>query len=490
MDRGLQLPPRPGCAGLAGSALLFLRTFALVSRDTTQRSGRLLGPGFPSAAHAARCACLGVGLLLTLAGCHGGAQTDIVERELRWQEDQIYAMEDYLEQYQQLLCEYRAENAALKRQMARRQLALRRSDSTRDRNESAPRRTRQRTHGDSIPLPNVPSLDQTMPELKTPPRNSGANQPVENGPNLEFRSVKRQPKAAVRRTNLEEPDESSESITPLAEPTETAALEPPGSIRHVALQGDVLPDDGQSGPRLLVDVAPLSASGRQAAFEGELSLMVLDAAGKKQRGIARWDFSPDDLAQLIDQEASEPMQFPLQLPADTPTDRPIQLWVRLVPEGGEKVLTHVELDLRQAGRFASDRPRLMVAEQTGAVTDGPDLGQRIAASDDTNMSLGEWDGWHVARPGQPVKIDARDGRPDTRWRKATQPIPQVENHSRPVRPRSREDNKKQTEPIPTEPPAPERLAEAIEPPAWSPERDTDAEPASADVSAPVWSPER
>ena len=52
-------------------------------------------------------------LAIALAGCQSGGQSDLVTRELRMQEDQIYAMEDYLSQYQQLLCELRAENARL-----------------------------------------------------------------------------------------------------------------------------------------------------------------------------------------------------------------------------------------------------------------------------------------------------------------------------------------------------------------------------------------
>ena len=34
------------------------------------------------------------------------------------QEDQIYSMQDYIHQYQQLVCQYRNENASLKRQLS------------------------------------------------------------------------------------------------------------------------------------------------------------------------------------------------------------------------------------------------------------------------------------------------------------------------------------------------------------------------------------
>ena len=55
---------------------------------------------------------------MLLAGCQSGAQFDQVARELRMQEDQLYALEDYLEEYQRLVCKYRSENASLKRQLA------------------------------------------------------------------------------------------------------------------------------------------------------------------------------------------------------------------------------------------------------------------------------------------------------------------------------------------------------------------------------------
>ena len=45
-----------------------------------------------------------------LSGCHGGPKTDVIERELRWQEDQIYALEDYLLEDQAKVRRLRCEN--------------------------------------------------------------------------------------------------------------------------------------------------------------------------------------------------------------------------------------------------------------------------------------------------------------------------------------------------------------------------------------------
>lgn len=61
-------------------------------------------------------ACLAAACALT--GCrHGGVASDMMERELRHQEDHIYELKDHLEQYQALLDSCRRENRALKRRL-------------------------------------------------------------------------------------------------------------------------------------------------------------------------------------------------------------------------------------------------------------------------------------------------------------------------------------------------------------------------------------
>ena len=51
-------------------------------------------------------------------GCQNNSERDIIARDRRMQEDQIYAMQDYVQQYQQLVCRYRSENASLRRQLS------------------------------------------------------------------------------------------------------------------------------------------------------------------------------------------------------------------------------------------------------------------------------------------------------------------------------------------------------------------------------------
>jgi hypothetical protein len=442
---------------------------------------------------AGRLVLVGVWLTLALAGCHGGAQSDIVERELRWQEDQIYAMEDYISDYQQLLCQYRSENSALKRQLGyghqkeNPERQIRRDDQRIQDTEEIIREFDQ-----PAIQPGVPSLMDTLPG------GSGASQRQEFGPDLEFRPARRST-PGVRRTVLEQrldqPQEQLEESWPEADSLaldEAFAVElqqvpeeaddSPEPLQHVVVRGDVLPpDDDQTGPRLLVNVEPLGGSGGPAEFAGGLSLMILDTSGEKPRGIARWDFSPEQLTELLGEELGPTMEFPLQLPADTPTDLPLQIWVRLVPADGEKVLAHSILDLQQPGPFSSVRPQPIVLQQE-VVQSEP---RAEVENEPVTFSMGDWNGWQVARPDQ-LGDDSANRRPsESRWRKATQPIPTMVNQGRPVVVAATESN-------PTGEDRVARRAKAtdVKPPAWSPDRSGDSVKPSADVSPPAWSPER
>src|SRR4051794_12383632 len=111
----------------------------------------------------AKIARLGGAALLAVcvAGCQSNAERDLVARDRRMQEDQMWAMQDYLQQYQQLICRFRSENASL-----RRQLNVEHGGAVVD--------------GESLPGPGVPSNPPVLnrapdlPDLS--PRSSGNKQ--------------------------------------------------------------------------------------------------------------------------------------------------------------------------------------------------------------------------------------------------------------------------------------------------------------------------
>ena len=321
---------------------------------------------------------------------------------MRQQEDKIYALEDYLTDYQQLLCNARAENTMLKRQLGEGPICNGEPSDRGAPAEPAPAAAPPPPGAGSpsvkpkVTVPAVPPLDYHAPAVP-PPEDQSANEPAGG----------------------------EQDVQPAA-----AAIEVVGQrATAVVLRGEVRLDDGASGPRVLVQVEPVAEAGGPAEFHGSLSLLVLDpAAPEKQQQLARWDFEPEELSSQAKPNAQGAVyEFPLQLPAEVPTKRPLELWVRLVPEDGEKLLAQSTLDLSRPGRFASAevasrQVRPHVTHVAAAeLTAEPD--RRPAAHTD-GVAVRQ-SGWQTALPGQPAKPQA-DGKPDSEWKTATRPVPEVE----------------------------------------------------------------
>jgi hypothetical protein len=120
--------------------------------------------------------CL-AGVLPFLSGCQSGAQSDLIARELRMQEDKIYAQQDYLDQYQQLICKYRAENIALKRMLADHNPG----EAPRHRDPTTGEPASARGRAAPTEAPAIPPLPPTRPsepaDLQIPPLDATKRQP-------------------------------------------------------------------------------------------------------------------------------------------------------------------------------------------------------------------------------------------------------------------------------------------------------------------------
>ena len=263
------------------------------------------------------------------------------------QEDQLYAMEDYISQYQQLVCKYRSENAALRRQMA--------GDSYEGDVDELPR-----------PGPSVrPSNERRGPTFRAPqtPRRSGETSEgtqieVPEVPPLEG-STSTQDKYEVATASYERhqscPTRSAAKSVAVEEPATDQSSTADQSSKAVSLRGEVIANDSGGGPRLMVDVERLDPSGTSAQFNGTLSLLLLERGQENvPQNLARWDFSVDDIRAAAEPSAGEHvMRFYLELPAEPTTGNPTEIWVRLLPRDGAKLLAHAEIDLRHPGDFAS-----------------------------------------------------------------------------------------------------------------------------------------
>jgi hypothetical protein len=311
--------------------------------------------------------CCAICAPLLIAGCQSGAQYDQAARELRVQEDHLYAMEDYLAQYQQLLCKYRSENAALRRQLAERGFTPSGSPS-RDRSMVAP----PTTDGPDIEVPEIPPINRTPTQ---PP--------------------------------LEAPD-----IPPLGETT---------SVDSVMLRGEVIANDEGGGPRLVIDVEPRDAAGQPAVYDGALSLMLVepnDDTGPMK--LARWDYRPEDV-QATDMSGGR-IQFHVEVPEDTPLPASSELWVQLLPREGDRIVTHADIDLQQPSSFASqdvESPYEVAANEHPVIAAVYNEGSELPPVESEVLDAG----WSIARPNEPAGIagaaDAEE------WRATSEPPPEA-----------------------------------------------------------------
>jgi hypothetical protein len=384
-----------------------------------------------------------------VAGCQSGAQQDLIARELRMHEDQIYAMEDYLTQYQQLVCKYRSENEALRRRLA---------DEYYDGDAlPAPRQT-PRTGGGRTAPPSGTSI-----EIRETPGREGQQAPpreieieVPDVPPLEgSTSDESTSQEIVRAVHLESRvtgagaaaiDEaaSGQAASAAGKPHPKSSIKPTGMARAqkivaqspppLRLHGEVHASQAGGGPRFVVNVEPLDEL-ETGPFEGEASLMLL--APKKprhQQRLARWDFGGEDVKTAREDAGDDhALRFYLELPATTPIDPSTELWVRLVPRDGEKLLAHTKVDLSLPGRFASSTASGM-NEMTGRLGQGPGMSREsrvdapgappIRTQDGDTASLLEGD-WSIARPGQPANLPRAEELLMGGWRTSSEPIAEI-----------------------------------------------------------------
>jgi hypothetical protein len=413
-------------------------------------------------------------------GCRSGAQSDIVEREMRQQEDQIYALQDDLSNYQQLVCQYRSENEALKQQLAECPTAKTTPAAKPAVNNDAGRSRLKQSPQTPIP-PSIKSKGPQLGEPETPP----------GVPKLELGEPEVPP--LKDSSAIESPIFHFVSYEAAADYSEDAASTPQNTAEprksliatdlpeQVVLRGQIVRDEGAAGPRILAHVEPRLSSGQPVAFRGPMSLMVLDPNREGHAAsIARWDFGTEDLGQAAVRTAEgTTLEFPLQLPPEAPTDRPVELWARLLRVDGQKLLAHATIDLSRPGQFCSAVPTsLPTVAHTVQIVDSS------APSAETPAAVVRKTDWQVARPDGPLNQVTNQNEARSEWRTATQPIPFVPPAveriaspqpviSSPARPKSTF----RTEPAEKRP---TQIA-----PDWSPERTEHAA-----TAVPVWSPLR
>ena len=358
------------------------------------------------------------------------------------QEDQIYSMQDYIHQYQQLVCQYRNENASLKRQLSQGY-----SGSEPDAAEPQPIPSRRASPAPPAikPAPQfeppvTPGVKQAQPpeqqiEIDVPPLKQSSANNDDSGTGAQETEVATQVESEshVLQASYEEPVPNTEpQQTPPDGAFASATVVSPQTshdapTQDILVSGEVVENDAGGGPRMAIDVTPFDESGRVQPFEGNVSLMILapDANGKKQ-SVGRWDFKPKEVQASVDPNANEPtMRFHVEVPAGTPFGKATELWVRLVPIEGPKQLAHANVDLTRPGVFSSQTNKIWKSEETVLAASYEEPVESAEPAIESMAPSGTLvEGiWATATPNRPANLTQDLASPTQGWRTSSQPIP-------------------------------------------------------------------
>lgn len=331
-----------------------------------------------------RAAAALVGLMAAgggLVGCqsHQQANRDIYYRELRLQEDEIYRLEDCIQEYQSLIRGYRIEIDQLKSQLAESPAERGPAGATSEPRDSDNGRSLLDSPGafrsperiddadDDAPDITPPLIDMGEPTDAPPPLEPPpAIEPLDDRPPLIETPLPLDPSTRNQRYETL----PSPGVTPLddaphwdneAPATSAIDSQPLGSMK---IRGYAGPEIETGEATLVALIRPASTTGQPSRFNGGVTLLLVDASADNARQkLARWDFSAEEVAEYWRTDTREPvLDLAVVLPQDTPMDREVELWLRAEDDHGASVTEKTVLVLGkladvQTAKFAmADEP--------------------------------------------------------------------------------------------------------------------------------------
>ncbi|MAT68418.1 MAG: hypothetical protein CMJ58_02740 [Planctomycetaceae bacterium] len=420
------------------------------------------------------------------------AQVDIMERELRQQESYIYELEDYLLEYSEKLRACRCENPKMSDESTGPSLRRSTTPSQRRTplpepelaDDPLPSETTRRpppapepepaeldepltpeTDADELPAPGVDEMspeDFSPEELDVPeldveplgsarplqlaPRYADADLPLDAGPELAIPHPAGYEETADEEAEFADAladdeyfnavaDDDMQPAMPLAEaPAAEVALGPQAGepvevhIRQLLRGAEPASDGGPAN--LFVVVEMLDAAGEPVIAAEQTSIMILreDAPGSLQ-AVQRWDFTAEEAEAAWQSSAlGDGLHFELPLRGAQLPAGPVQVWARVVPAAGEKLLAKTTIDATAAPTLEEALAAVLpddLVELTTAEVEQPPAAQRAKAwresaqpvgpvAEGFATPVGNGDGWKTgggttASQGQPAGAAAAQG---------------------------------------------------------------------------------
>ena len=281
-------------------------------------------------------------------GCKSHGNNELLERELRCQENRIYQLEDELDEMCYALESSRRENQSIKKEIAG-------GDSG-----AGGRFAPSVTVPPAVSAPGTPAI--TAPQIEAPPlelpkdeaprfvpKSKRGAPPLEEAPSFKPESLEEAPKFQPRGSS--KPSTRVDGSEPLLQPASARApLSGDAStieklVLNRQLTGGWNPDGKHGDEGVFVAIEPRDAENKLVEAVGEVSIAVLDPlqTGAAAR-VARWDFATDEAATHFRKgPLGQGLEFELPWPSNPPTSRDLRLFVRLTTPDGRKIETDAKI---------------------------------------------------------------------------------------------------------------------------------------------------
>jgi hypothetical protein len=265
-----------------------------------------------------------------LAGCRNDPARELLHREMRWMEDEIYMLQDELDAAQSQLDSCRKENEALRKELGGEPANATRGPAA-DEGFRPP----------AVEL-ETPDSPPSRPILDAPPENPPESLP---GPDDSARLEPRPPR-------LERP--ASARLAPYTVDRITLNRLLTGGLDQDGIPGD----EG-----LLVVIEPRNEEGKIVSAAAACSIVVLDPAlnGPEAR-VARWDFTPEEVAgRYRKSPLGEGVHVEMPWPSNPPMHTELTLVVRLETPEGHRYVAEREIRVDLLGDDEGPRDKAAAA---------------------------------------------------------------------------------------------------------------------------------